>query len=165
MIRAGVRDSLLAGITDPDAVRKCLALKKGDPVSLSLGGTIDPLAESVRIDAIFSHRARMLGWDGEDAGDAVLLKAPGIDILVTEEPCAVVSPQIIESGGIRPCDYRIIAVKMGYLWPKLSEIAAQTILALTPGVSCEAVERMTFRRIRRPSWPMDAPFDWDPDRQ
>lgn len=165
MIQAGVRCSLVAGITDPDAIMKCRMLKKGDPVSLSLGGTTDPLAESVRVDAVFCHRARMLGWDGEDAGNAVVLKVPGIDIMVTEEPCAVVSPQIIESGGVHPSDYHIIAIKMGYLWPELSEIAAKSILALTPGVSCEAVERMTFKRIHRPSWPMDAPFNWDPDDQ
>ena len=108
-------------------------------------------------------RGGMLGWSGEDAGLAVVIDTGGIDILVTEKRCGIVSPEIIKSAGINPADYKIIVVKLGYLWDSLRKISKRTILALTPGASCEAIEKIEYQYIKRPIYPLDKNFNWDPD--
>lgn len=68
-----------------------------------------------------------------------------------------------ESVGLSLLDYKIVVVKLGYLWDKLRRISDKTIIALTPGASCESVERMQFCNIKRPIYPIDKDFEWSPE--
>lgn len=153
---------LLAGLTDPDAVATCKGMISGQSIEISLGGTLDRNAEQAHVQAVFKHKCSVLGWGGEDAGVAVVLSVPGMDMIITARRCAFISPEIIESAGVRLEDYRVIVVKLGYLYPLLDVIAKNAYLALTPGVSCEAIERLAFTNIRRPMYPMDTDFNWSP---
>lgn len=85
-----------------------------------------------------------------------------IDIIVTENRCALISPEIFNSMGVNIFKYRIVVVKLGYLYPKLAQIAQRAILALTPGASCEAIEKLEFQNIKRPVYPIDIDFEWMP---
>ena len=53
-------------------------------------------------------------------------------------------------------DYKIVAVKLGYLYPKLAAAAPKAVLAFTSGSSCVAIEKLKFREISRPMFPIDA---------
>jgi microcystin degradation protein MlrC len=161
LIANHAESALLAGITCPEAVEACERSSPGDRVSVRLG---DEPERPLILDAVFRNRSKIAGWDGEDASDCAVLSVPGIDIIVTARPCAVISPEIIESSGVRLADYGIVAVKQGYLFPKLAAVASRAILALTPGVSCEDIGAIPYRHIRRPSWPMDKGFAWEPER-
>ena len=119
-------------------------------------------SEKVEICGIIKGKSRILGWDGEDAGKAVIIGIPGIDIIITERRCALISPEIFRSVGVNILNYKIIIVKQGYLYPKLAEISKRTILALTPGFSCEKIEKLEFHKIRRPVFPSDNSFEWNP---
>ena len=160
LIHCGAYHTLLAGITSPKVVDDCRKLSSGDKVAVALGEPVDGPEGSVAFSAILVRKSRMTGWDGEDGGDAVLLSIPGIDIIVTARSCAAISPEIIESAGAQLRDYMIVVVKLGYLFPKLEVVAAKAILALTPGVSCEAIEKIGYTSIRRPSWPIDKDLEW-----
>ena len=163
MIEIGVTNALLAGITDPMVIKECRDLNKGDSIPIKIGGNLDRQADWVYLNAKFICRSVLLGWDGDCAGEAVVLSIPGIDIIVTERPCAIISPEIIESAGVCFEQYKIIAVKLGYLYPKLAARAARAILALTPGNSREDIENLTFTKIRRPLWPIDPNYKWEAD--
>ena len=166
LLAEGAEETLVAGVTDPEVVAFCEKLRVGDEIDVRLGGKLDrERSESVQIHAKLKARSRINAsgplWYG-DAGPAVVLASEGIDIIVTERRIAVVSPEIMESSGVKLADYKIIVVKLGYLWDALRKISKRSILALTPGASCEAIEKMKFQNIRRPIYPIDRDFDWEP---
>ena len=151
--------TLIAGITDPAVVDSFCYANPGEHVNIVLGKVFDPQNPLV-IPVTFQKKGRLLGWDGEDAGDCVVLSYQAIDIIVTRHPCAMISKEIIESAGVRFSQYAIVVVKQGYLWPDLESRTAHPILALTPGASCEQIEEIPFQHVRRPSWPIDKDFEW-----
>jgi len=164
LMAKGAKNTLVAGITDPEVVRILYELNPGEKVDLTLGGRLDPQkSESVKVTGMLKRKSRIIGWAGEDAGRSVVIGTDGIDILVTERRCGVISPEIIKSAGVDAGDYRIIVVKLGYLFDALRKISKRAIIALTPGASCEAIEKMEFRNIRRPVYPLDRDFEWNMD--
>ncbi|KAK4550062.1 hypothetical protein LTR36_003029 [Oleoguttula mirabilis] len=57
----------------------------------------------------------------------------------------------------------IVVVKIGYLEPELYDMAADWMLALTPGGVDQHLVRLGHRRIRRPMWPFDETREKPPD--
>ncbi|KAK5116292.1 hypothetical protein LTR85_009264 [Meristemomyces frigidus] len=57
----------------------------------------------------------------------------------------------------------IVAVKIGYLEPELYDMAADWMLALTPGGVDQHLVRLGHKRIHRPMWPFDKSWDKRPD--
>ena len=154
--------TLVAGITDGNAVQECFGRKLGSTVDLMVGAGIDQeKSHSFRLKGIMIRRGCILGWGGEDAGRAVVISSGGIDVILTEKRCAFISPQIINSIGVNMLEYKIIVVKLGYLYPELAKLAKRAIIALTPGASCEAIEKLEFRNIQRPFYPKDPEFEWN----
>ncbi|MDA8857176.1 MlrC C-terminal domain-containing protein, partial [Flavobacteriaceae bacterium] len=49
----------------------------------------------------------------------------------------------------------ILVVKIGYLVPELYEIRGDWVMALTPGGVDQDLERLNFKRIKRPMFPFD----------
>ncbi len=166
LLEKGAKDTLVAGITDSEAIELCKSRRVGEEVEFQLGGKLDKeKSQSVKINGILRGKGRILGWFGEDAGPAVIVSVRGIEIIITEKRCGFVSPEIIELGGLSPLDYKIIVVKLGYLWDALRKISGRTIIALTPGASCEAIEEIEFHNVRRPVYPLDKNFSWIPDNK
>jgi microcystin degradation protein MlrC len=166
LLAKGANETLMAGITDPEVVASCERLNVGDKIDIRLGGKLHrERGESVQIHAKLKAKSRIHAsgplWYG-DAGPAVVLATEGIDIIVTERRIAVTSPEVIESSGVKLADYRILVVKLGYLWDALRKVSKRSILALTPGASCLAIEKIRFQNIRRPIYPIDTDFDWKP---
>jgi len=155
--------ALVAGITDAEAVHACAGLQPGARVELDLGGSLHPAPrDSVRITGTLKFKGNILGWFGEDAGPAVVLQLGGIDVLVTEKRCGIVSPEILASVGLDLADYRLVVVKLGYLWEALARVAKRAIIALTPGATCENIRQIPYRQLRRPIFPLDDDFEWSP---
>jgi microcystin degradation protein MlrC len=53
-------------------------------------------------------------------------------------------------------------VKIGYLVPELYDIRGDWIMALTPGGVDQDLERLGYKRIKRPMFPLDKDMA-DPD--
>ncbi len=147
----GMRETLFAGIYDPAAQDLCRAAGLGAEVECLIGEEKVPFTGRVRA------LTTVLGWDGEPAGEAALLSGAGVDVIVTQRRCAFISPEIIASAGADFTRYRCVAVKLGYLYPKLAAVAAGAILAKTPGQSSVDIPSLPFTRLRRPIWPLDEP--------
>lgn len=166
MLAKGVKQVLVAGITDPEVVASCQRLSVGDEIDVKLGGRLDQKgSESVQIRAKLKAKSRIhasgpLSYG--DVGPAVVLATEGIDVIVTEKRVGVVSPEIIESSGVKLGDYKTIVVKLGYLFDALRKVSKRSVLALTPGTACEAIEKIKFQNVRRPIYPIDKDFDWEP---
>lgn len=56
----------------------------------------------------------------------------------------------------------IVVVKIGYLVPELYDMRKGWIMALTPGGVDQDLERLDYKRIQRPMYPMDKDMA-DPD--
>jgi len=161
MLQAGARNALFAGITDAAVVATCDDVEIGGPFETHLGGTLAPgRSTSIEVKGLLKSRGRIMGWSGEDAGRCVVLGLPGVDVLVTERRCGVVSPAIMASAGVDPLAHHIVVVKLGYLWDALRPIAKRAIIALTTGATCEVLEKVPYHRILRPIYPLDKDFEW-----
>jgi len=161
LLTRNIPKTLLAGISDTPAVMACDGLGLGDRFCHAVGGTLDPVhSRSLMVDGILRSKGRFVGWTGEDAGRCVVIDSRGVDILITERPGGIVSQDILRSAGVKAEDYHLIVIKLGYLWDDLRKIAKHSILALTRGVTCEAVEEINYQHILRPVYPLDRDFEW-----
>lgn len=154
----GAENVLLGGLTDAPAVRACADRNVGDIVRLTVGGTISPAIPKADIEGKILYKGDIEGWYGENAGPAVVIRAGGIDVILTENRCALTKPRIFEGLGLNICDYRFVVVKLGYLYPELQQAAKRAILAFTAGSSPERLQDMGLKNIHRPIFPLDDHF-------
>lgn len=154
-----VPDAVVASIVDPAAVAACQAAGVGAEVSTSLGGKLDPQHGSP-----LPIRGRVLSITPPEprGGVQAVLQVDGIRIIVTERRKAFHEIADFRRLGIDPLQHKIIVVKMGYLVPELQAIAPRALLALSPGAVDQAIERLPYRRIQRPIYPLDPDMTWEP---
>ena len=65
--------------------------------------------------------------------------------------------------GLDPRGARIVVVKSGYLSPDLGPIANPSLMALSPGVVDQFVERLERKQKSMPQYPFDKDFAWSPE--
>ena len=64
--------------------------------------------------------------------------------------------------GLNPRQADIVVVKIGYLEPELYAMKADWLLALTVGGVDQNLDRLPYKRIQRPMFPLDKDMK-DPD--
>lgn len=153
LIEKNVEKSLIAGFYDKEAFKKCVEAGVGAEVKLSLGGKIDKI-NGYPIDI----KAKVLKLSSE----AVLIRSGAVDIAVTSRRKAFTELEDYKALGIDPREYKIIVVKLGYLFSDIREIAAKAYMAYTPGFTCLKIEKLPYRRVFRPIYPLDKDFEWSP---
>ncbi|HZJ82958.1 MAG TPA: M81 family metallopeptidase [Clostridia bacterium] len=150
---------LVAGITDRPSVQLCNEYNIGDPVKLHIGGTLDKQSQIAEVAGILKWKGA-LSNDGEIQTKAVVVSVKDIDVIITDIRHSFTSPNIIEGAGIKISDYKIIVVKLGYLFADLRKISKRSFLALTPGTSCCDLTKLEYKKTRRPMYPLDEDFRW-----
>jgi microcystin degradation protein MlrC len=65
--------------------------------------------------------------------------------------------------GLDPRTAKIVVVKSGYLSPDLGPIANPSLMALSPGVVDQFVERLARKHKRTAQYPFDKDFAWAPE--
>jgi microcystin degradation protein MlrC len=92
----------------------------------------------------------------------VVVRTPSVDVVVTRRR----RPYHLESDftrlGLEPRSADIVVVKIGYLEPELFDMAADWMLALTPGGVDQDLQRLGHQRIGRPMFPFDDVSAVDP---
>ncbi len=162
LLEKKVEKTLVAGITDSRVVRQFSSCNIGDSLNLKFGGELDNTSKTIRINATLKGKGSIGGNGNRNRTSFVLINVDGIDIIVTDTRYSFTSPAIIECVGVQVFDYRIIVVKLGYIYPELRKISKRSIMALTPGSSCLAIDRFEFHHINRPMYPVDKDFEWEP---
>ncbi len=158
VINSGAENVLIAGIADAPSCDKCYALEIGDEVEVDVGATLDKNSEKVTIKGKIIHKGDILSYTGGNEGPSVTLDCGKFTVVITKNRASMCRPDIFESVDIDIKDYKIIIVKLGYLFPELAKIAERSILAFTPGSSTERLEDMNMKNIRRPMFPLDDNF-------
>ena len=154
----GVPKTLFASLADATAVDACFAAGLGASLALSLGGKLDPVhGKPLPVSGI----VRKL-HESATIGRQVILSIDNIDLILTERRLAFTTLAQFTELEIDPLDYRIVCLKLGYLFPDFQRIAPGAIMALSPGAVNAQPENLPFHNIQRPMFPFNRDFDWSP---
>lgn len=156
--KMGAKNVLLAGIMDAGACDACYEAEIGDTLTLHLGGSLASDSESATVTGKLIHRGDILSYHGDNGGPSATLDCGDMTVVVTRNRAAMCRPDIFESIDLDYSTFKIVVVKLGYLFPELAAQAQRAILAFTPGSSTERLEDMHMKNIRRPMYPLDDNF-------
>ncbi|MDB4583632.1 M81 family metallopeptidase [Draconibacterium sp.] len=143
---------IYASIPGPDFVEK--AIKAG------VGGKIDATA-GAKVDARFAPPVRLKGTiEAIKQGDSnaiteVVVKVGSVQVIVTQKRKPYHYEKDFTNLGLNPRETDIVVVKIGYLVPELYNMRADWIMAQTPGGVDQDLERLGYKRIKRPMFPLD----------
>jgi microcystin degradation protein MlrC len=154
LISRGVEDAVVAGILDGHAVEACREAGVGTRLRLVIGG---------RLDRVNGYPLEIRGRVLNLTGDGAVFRVDGVDIILTARRVSFTSPRVFASYGIDVTRRRIVVVKLGYLFAELRRVAAESMIALTPGFTCLSMDRLEYRNLRRPIFPLDRDFEWSPE--
>ncbi|MBX3012248.1 MAG: M81 family metallopeptidase [Caldilineaceae bacterium] len=158
LLAHAVPSALVAGLLDAEAVATCQRAGVGATVDTTLGGKLD-----TRHGKPLPVRGRVLRLiDDASRGRQAVLQVDGVTVILTAQRLGFTTIEHFTSVGIDPLHYRLVVVKLGYLFPDLIRIAPKALLALSPGASDLALERLPYHQIQRPMYPVDKEFAWTP---
>ena len=170
LIQERVANACVASVTDPGAVARCVEAGPGATVDLCLGGHTDtlhgpPLQTRAYIKVISDGRYRNLGpmHAGVEVrlGPSVLVVVEGIEVVVTTFAETPIDLNVFRGFGVEPTDRRVIGLKgKGHFRAAYEPIADRVMLVEGPGITGADLSRLTFDRVRRPIWPIDAEAAW-----
>ena len=158
LMKLGAKNVLLAGIMDAAACDACYEAELGDTLTLTVGGSLAADSEKATITGKLIHRGDILSYHGDNGGPSATLDCGDITVVITRNRAAMCRPDIFESIDLDYSPFKVVVVKLGYLFPELAERAQRAILAFTPGASTERLEDMHMKNIRRPMFPLDDNF-------
>ncbi len=86
---------------------------------------------------------------------SVLADINGIDVIISDQKVVMTDPEFVFSFGIELDNYKIIMFKSGYLAPEYQPYSKKTLLALTPGYTYQELEKLPYKNVKRPIFPLD----------
>ena len=89
------------------------------------------------------------------AGTVAVIKVDSLHFVVTERRKPYHHESDFTALGLEPRTADIVVVKIGYLEPELYDMAADWMMALTPGGVDQNLVRLGHHRIDRPMYPFD----------
>lgn len=143
---------IYASIPGPEIVKKAIAA--------GVGGHVDGYAGAA-VDARYAPPVRLSGTvtsiekGDRDAEVEVVVKVGSVYVIVTQKRKPYHKEKDFTRLGLNPRKTDIVVVKIGYLEPELYAMRADWILALTPGGVDQNLERLPYKRIQRPMFPLD----------
>ena len=153
LISNNVDDAVVGGIIDRQAVNACREAGRGATVNLVIGG---------KLDKINGYPLEVKGKVLNLTENGAVIRVDGVDVILTANRAVFTSPENFMAYGIDVTKRKIIVVKLGYLFAELKKIAAQSMIALTPGFTNLSIEELEYRNIKRPMFPLDKDFEWHP---
>ncbi len=157
-------------LNDPEAIRKLEGIEIGEQINLPLGGKesrfdqgpLDLKVELLsRSDGHFelenkqSHLASMCG-DFFEMGPCAVVQHGGVKILLTTNKTAPFDLGQWRSQGINPEELNVIVVKAAVAHRAAYDpITARSFTVDTPGSCSSNLNRLPYRKVRRPLYPLD----------
>ena len=150
---------IYASIPGPELTKKAVEIGVGNEVEALVGAQIDnryspPIKIKGKITAI-KHGDKY-------AETEVVVQCGSIKIIVTKKRKPYHKLSDFTELNINPNESDIIIVKIGYLVPELYNINKGWTMALTPGGVDQDLDRLDYKRIKRPMFPLDD-FENKPD--
>ena len=168
-LRLGLSGIAVGPVRDPEAVARMVEAGVGNRVTLAVGGkahmpAIGRAAEPMQLEGIVRNVT-----DGEYTvtgpqftgtrcymGTTAVLDTGAAQIVVTERNQEPWDRGVFESVGIRPEKQRYLLLKSRmYYRPVFLPIAKGSVLCDGVGVASSDWKQFTYRKIRRPIYPLD----------
>ena len=171
----GVHGAAVALVRDPEVVREAIIAGPGGRIVVELGGKTDhlhgdqlPVRAHVRLlsDGHYVNDGPMMAGLAVDLGPTALLlcepasgaSAPPVEVIVTTRAETPIDLNVFRSHGIDPARRRVLGLKgKGHFRAAFEPIARRVVLVEGPGITGADLSRLTFRKVRRPIWPLDPP--------
>ncbi|RDU95158.1 microcystin degradation protein MlrC [Trinickia dinghuensis] len=160
LIRQHATGVVVAGIADRIAVERCFEAGEGSEVEISIGGTID---KRDTLPVTTRCIVRNLCDSEIDAEREAVVTIDGIQVVLSAKRRPYHYLDDFARLRLDPRNAKIVVVKSGYLSPELASIANPNLMALSPGVVDQFVERLPRLRKRSPTFPFDRDFEFVPE--
>ena len=168
LLDSGARDAAVAQIADKEAVDECIRAGVGTQLTLKVGGKQDHFhGDPVEVTGIVRHisdgtyirKGPQSPGAEEQMGPTVVLEIGGrrgIDLMLTSYRAHPSDLQHFRSVGVEPTDKRILVLKSAaHYRAAYAPIATEIFEVDAPGICHPYLERFTWKRLRRPIWPLD----------
>lgn len=161
LLRHEIKNVLVAGIVDPEALKQCIHAGVGSDISLNLGGKVDyvfgkPL--EIKAKVLFLSPDSVMNTNR----GAAVIETDGVKMVILNARRSFVEINDFKEVGLNPLDFRIVVVKLGYLYPELRDIAPVHLMALTTGFCNLDMRTLPFKHVHRPSYPLNPDMVWNP---
>jgi microcystin degradation protein MlrC len=166
--------SSLIFLHDPDSVGQAVEAGVGASFELRLGGVCDglhgrPVTAKCKVislhDGRFEEfRVRYGGVVEFDQGRTAVVETDrGVTVMLTSRRVPPFSMEQLQSCGLNPGDFKVFAVK-GVIAPLATygPVVDRVIPVNTPGVTCAELKQLPFHSRRKPMFPFEANFHWEP---
>lgn len=144
---------------DPILLSKAIEKGVGNVVEGNLGAFFDK-EKSVPIKIKAKVKNIYKSWGTTYKTDLALLDVEGIDVIVTSDHVGCYDPDMMKVLGIDIRKRKAVVVKLGYLEPEIRALSSSSFMALTTGSTDEVLERLPYKKIHRPIWPLDRDGDF-----
>lgn len=158
LLRHKAEKALMAGIVDAEALEECRKAGINGTAGFMLGGKVDYVfgkPAEVKGKVLFLSPDSLMNTN-KGAG---VIEVEGIKVVILNARRSFVTVRDFEEVGLRPLDFKIVVVKLGYLYPELRDIAPVHLMALTTGFCNLDMRTLPFKHVNRPSYPLDTDFD------
>jgi microcystin degradation protein MlrC len=150
---------IYASIPGPELVQKAVEAGVGGKVSGYAGAAVDArYAPPILLEGT----VQAIEQGDKYAETEVVIKVGSVRVIVTKKRKPYHKERDFTRLGLNPRNSDIVVVKIGYLVPELYNMKADWIMALTPGGVDQDLERLGYKRIKRPMFPLDKDMK-DPD--
>jgi len=159
LIARNAQGVIFAGIADAAATEAAYAAGVGATIAISIGATLDISSKPVyaEVEVLF-----LLDVAEPRLREAVV-RIGGIELVLTARRRPFHNIPDFTKLGLDPRLAKIVVVKSGYLSPDLGPIANPSLMALSPGVVDQFVERLERKHKSIPQYPFDKDFSYSPE--
>jgi microcystin degradation protein MlrC len=156
LLERNVPNAVLGGLADANATDMCYQAGVGANVKLTVGASLDSSSTPVTLEGevIFLEDVK------EIRERQAVVQVGGITVILSHRRRPYHYEEDFTRLGIDPKKRKMTVVKVGYLVPDLKRIAKEIYLALSPGAVDQHIERLDYKRVKRPIFPLEKTFHW-----
>ena len=143
---------IYASIPGPQLVKQALQVGIGGEVKAPVGAEVD---DRYAPPVLLSGKVMSIKQGDKHAEVEVVVQVGSISVIVTKKRKPYHRESDFTQLGLDPRETDIVVVKIGYLVPELYDMRGGWVMALTPGGVDQDLERLDYKRIPRPMFPMD----------
>ncbi|MGE0417504.1 MAG: M81 family metallopeptidase [Acetobacteraceae bacterium] len=175
IIRQDLDDVVFFGIYDPEAVQQAIAAGVGATVTLTIGAKLPmpqlpvasaPLTVTGTVQTISSGSFRLKGGLTPGLqiymGTTVVLDTGKVQIVLLSRHIEPTAQEMLQVLGIDPSKKKYVAIKSRVHWrADLGKIAREIVECAGVGVCTSDYAQLTFRKVRRPVFPLNEDLQWN----
>lgn len=151
----------IGAMWDPVAVSFCRAAGAGNTISLRFGGKAastsgPPIDAELIVRAVTDDLLIPFEQSMVSLGPAAAITIGNLDVVLSSGRAQTFSPQVFENLGIELTQKKIVVVKSSnHFFAAFAPIAAEVLYLDTGGPYPSDVNKIEFRKLRRPIAPLD----------